>query len=198
MEALNVEIISSHEIYKFWLLEINFHICKSLTGGNVFFCFTRRNFKSHDEIKLKKPSLEYNFYCSRGVVRNMLQELPGAIEYVNTLNKEWSNNTTEKMDSEVTRRLIALYNNKEYYLAIKQSNMFESYYICLLRRNLNGIPIVETDFQFTVLAACELLSRLPTSLNAADGLCFDKANEKSRWAKEPKISPLERMTTDMV
>ena len=106
MEALKVEIVSSHEIYKFGLLKINLHICKSLTGGNVFFCFTRRNFKLHDEIKLNKQSFEYNSYCPRDVVRNMLQELPGAIKYVNTLHKEWSNNTTEEMYSEVTRRLI--------------------------------------------------------------------------------------------
>ena len=89
-------------------------------------------------------------------------------------------------------------NNKEYYLAIKQSNMFGSYYICLLRRNLNVIAIVETDFQFTVPAARELLSCLPTALNAADELCFDKAIETSCWDKEPITIPLERITTDMV
>ena len=90
------------------------------------------------------------------------------------------------MYSEVTRRLIALYNNKEYYLAIKQSNVFGSYDICFLRRNLNVLPILKTDFQFTVPAARELLSHLPTALNAADELSFDKAIEKSCCEKNLK------------
>ena len=124
MESIKHEIVSSHEIYKFGLLEINFHICKPLTGGNVFDCFTRRNFKSHDEKKLNKPSFEYNFYCPRDVMHNMLQELAGAIKYVNTLHKEWSNNTTEGLCSEVTRRHVAFYYSKEYYLAIKQRQCF--------------------------------------------------------------------------
>ena len=64
------------------------------------------------------------------------------------------------MFNEVTRRLIALYSNKKYYLAIKQSKVFGSYYNCFFRRKLNVIQIVETDFEFTVLAARELLSRL--------------------------------------
>ena len=128
----------------------------------MFYCFTRRNFKSHNEIKLNKRSFEYNFYCPQDVVRNMLQKLPIEIKYVNTLNNERSNNTTEGMYSEAPKRLTALNNNKEYYLANKQSNVFGSYYICLLCRNLNVILIVETDFQLTVPASRKLLSRLPT------------------------------------
>ena len=198
MESLTHEIVSSHEIYKCGLLEINLHICKPLTGGNVFYCFTRRNFKSIDEKKLNKPSFEYNFNCPRDVMRNMLQELPGAIKYVNTLHNEWSNNTTEVLYSEVTRQHVAFYNSKEYYLAIKQSYVFGSYYICLLRRNLNVILIVETDFQLTVPAARALFSRLPAAINSADELCFDKTSDESCWAKEPKTIPLERISTDMV
>ena len=146
MESLKHEIVSSYEIYKFGLLEIHLQICKPLTGGNVFYFFTRRNFKSYDETKLNKLSFEYNFYCPTDVMRNMLQELPGAIKYVNTLHNEWSNNTTDGLYREVTRRHVAFYNSKEYNLGIKQSNVVGSYYICLLRRNLNVIPIVETDF----------------------------------------------------
>ena len=120
----------------------------------------------------------------------MLEELPAAIDYVKTLPKVCSTNTTEGWYSEVSKRLIASYGNQEYYLRIKQSNVFGDYYICLYRRNLNVHPVVESDFQFTLPAARALLSRLPVALNAAD--------DEQCWAKEPKTNPLERMTTDMV
>ena len=54
----------------------------------------------------------------------MQEELPGAIDDVKTLPKECYKNTTEGWYSKVSKRLIASYGNKEYYLRIKQSNVF--------------------------------------------------------------------------
>ena len=65
----------------------------------------------------------------------MREDLPAAIDYVKTLSKECSKNTTEGWYSEVSKRLIASYGKKEYYLRIKQSNVFGDYYICLYRPN---------------------------------------------------------------
>ena len=88
MEAQKHNIVSSESIYKFKFLEIILHICESLLGDKVFFCFTRLNFKSNDEVKLNKPSFEFNFFWPLEVARKLLEELPGAIEFVKTLQKE--------------------------------------------------------------------------------------------------------------
>ena len=77
-------IVSSEVIYNYGFQKIIFHICKPLTKGNVFFCFTRKNFKSPDEDKSNKLLYEYNFFWPWKVGRKMLEELPGAIDYVKT------------------------------------------------------------------------------------------------------------------
>ena len=168
MDSQNHVIVSSEVIYKYGFQQIILHICKPLTKGNVFFCFTRKNFKSPDEVKSNKPLYKYNFFWPREVACKMLEELPGAIDYVKTLPKECSKSTTEGWYTEVSKRLIASYGNKEYYLRIKQSNVFGDYYICLYRRNLNVLPVVKSDFQLTIPAAHALISRLPVALNSAD------------------------------
>ena len=88
MEAQKHNIVLSESIYKFKFLEIILHICESYIGNKVFFCFTRRNFESDDEVKSNKPSFEFNFFWPLEVARKLLEELPGAIEFVKTLPKE--------------------------------------------------------------------------------------------------------------
>ena len=72
-------IVSSESIYKYMFLEIILHICESLIGNKVFFCITRRNFESDDEVKSNKFSLKFNFFWPLEVARKMLEELPEAI-----------------------------------------------------------------------------------------------------------------------
>ena len=50
MEEQKHNIVSSKSIYKYKFLEIILYICESLIGNKVFFCFTRRNFESGDEV----------------------------------------------------------------------------------------------------------------------------------------------------
>ena len=95
MEEQKYNIVSSESIYKYKFLEIILHICESLIGNKVFFCFTRRNFKSDDEVKSNKPSFEFNFFWPLEVARKLLEELPGAIEFVKTLPQECA---TDKID----------------------------------------------------------------------------------------------------
>ena len=109
MEAQKHNIVSSGSIYKFKFLKIILHICESLLGDKVFFCFTRRNFKSNDEVKLKKPSFEFNFFWPLEVARKLLEELPGAIEFIKPLPKECQSDKIDKFFSNVTKRLITSY-----------------------------------------------------------------------------------------
>ena len=62
MEGENHKILSSQLIYKYNLFEIILYICESLLGDNVFFCFTRRNFKSNDEVKSNNLFFEFTFF----------------------------------------------------------------------------------------------------------------------------------------
>ena len=112
------------------------------------------------------------------VARKMLEKFPEAIDYVKSLPKECSKTTTEGWYSVVSKRLIASYGNKEYYLRIKQSNVYGDSYICLYHRNLNVNSVVESDFQLTIPDPRALLSRRPVALNAAD--------DEQCWATEPK------------
>ena len=89
MEAQKHNIILSESIYMFKFLEIILHNCNSLLGDKVFFCFTRRNFKSNDEVKSNNPSYEYNFFWPLEVARKMLQELQAAIDFALTLPKKY-------------------------------------------------------------------------------------------------------------
>ena len=138
MEAQKHNIVSSESIYKFKFLEIILHICESLIRNKVFFCITRRNFKSNNEVKLKKFSFEFNFFWPLEVARKLQEELPEAIEFVKTLKKDCPSDKIDGLFSNVTKRLIISYGNKEYYLGIKQSTVYGSYYICLIRRNLSN------------------------------------------------------------
>ena len=165
MDSQNHVINLSEVIYKYEIKQIIFHVCKPLTIGNVFFCFTGKNFKPPDEVKSNKPVYEYNFFWLREVSRKMLKILPGAIDNVKTLSNKCSKNITDGWYSEVQKRLIASYEHKDFYLRIKQSSVFGDYYICLYIRNLNVHPVVESDFQFTIPAARALINRLPVALN---------------------------------
>ena len=78
MEEQKHNIVSSESIYKYKFLEIILHINESLIGHKVFFCFTRRNFESHDEVQSNKPSFEFNFFWPLEVARKLLEELPGS------------------------------------------------------------------------------------------------------------------------
>ena len=98
----------------------------------------------------------------------MLEELPGTIEFVKTLPKECPSNKIDGFFSNVTKRLIISYGNKEYYLGIKQSTVYGSYYICLTRRNLRNQPELDTSFFLTMAAARALVAHLPAALLAAD------------------------------
>ena len=192
MDAQKHNIVLSESIYKFKFLEIILHICESLIGNMVFFCFTRRNFKSNDEVKLNKPSFEFNFFWPLEVARKLLEELPGAVEFVKTLPKDCPSDKINGLFSNLTKRLITSYGNTEYYLGIKQSTVYVSYYICLIRRNLSNQPELDTSFFLTMAAARALVARLPAALLAAD------YHQESCLSKEPKTIPLERTTTDMV
>ena len=121
----------------------------------------------------------------------MLEELPGAIEFVKTLLKECATDKIDGLFSNVTQRLITSYGNKEYYLVIKQNNVYGSYYICLIRPNLSDQRELDTSFGLTIPAARELLNRLPAALHAAD------SHQELCWTKQPKTIPLERTTTDV-
>ena len=112
----------------------------------MFFCFTRRNFKFNDEVKLNKPSFIFNIFWPLEVARKLLEEFPGAIEFVKTLPKECPSDKIDGLFSNVTKRLITSYRNKKYYLVIKQSTVYGSYYICLIRRYLSNQPELDTSF----------------------------------------------------
>ena len=184
MEEQKHNIVSSESIYKCKFLEIILHICETLIGNKVFFCFTRRNFQSDDEVKSNKPSFKFNFLWPLEVARKLLEELTGAIEFVKTLPKECPSDKIDGLLSNVTKRLITSYGNKEYYIGIKQSNVYRSYYICLIRRNLSDQRELDTSFGLTIPAARALLNRLPAALHATD------SHQELCWTKQPKTIPL--------
>ena len=128
----------------------------------------RRNFESDDKVKSNKPSFELNFFWPLEVARKLLEKLPGAMEFVKTLPKEFATDKIDGLFSNVTQRLITSYGNKEYYLGIKQSNVYGSYYICLIRRNLSDQRELNTSLGLTLPAARALLNRLSAALHAAD------------------------------
>ena len=132
MKEQKHNIVLSESIYKYKFYEIILNICESLIKNKVFFCFTRRNFESDDEVKSNKPSFEFNFFWLLEVARKLLEELPGTIEFVKTLPKECATDKIDVVFSNVTQRLITSYGNKEYYLGIKQINVYGCYYICLI------------------------------------------------------------------
>ena len=146
MEEQKHNIVTSESIYKYKLIEIILHICESLIGNKVCFCFTRRNFESDDELKSNKPSFKFIFFWPLEVARKLLEELPWAIEFVKTLPKECPSDKIDGLFSNVTKRLITSYGNKEYYLGIKQSKVYRSYYICLIWRNLSDQRELDTSY----------------------------------------------------
>lgn len=87
MESQNHKIVSSELVYKFGYLHIILNLCKSLTGNNVFFSFTGRNFKSDEEVDKNNFSFEFNFFWPREVTGKMLQEMPVALHIVKTIPK---------------------------------------------------------------------------------------------------------------
>ena len=109
-----------------------------------------------------------------------------------TLPKECATDKIDGLFSNVAQRLITSYGNKEYYLGLKQSNVYGSYYICLIRRNLSDQREMNTSFGLTIPAACALLNRLPAALHAAD------SHQELCLTKQPKTIPLQRTTTDVV
>ena len=144
------------------------------------FCFTRRNFKSNDEVKSNNPLFEYNFFCPLNVERRMLQELPAAIDFASTLPKKCSvtNREVDRMMlhefpdaidtlksrkngglyKEITKWLLSSNGNIEYYLSICQSTVYGSHHICLIRRKLNVQRVMNTIFELTLPGARALLS----------------------------------------
>ena len=157
MDAPNHLIISSEVIYVWQQLQIIVSICESLVKDSVFLCFTRRN-----------SAANYDFYLGREIARKLLLELPGALEFSKTLPKAITTKSSDCWFSEVTKRLLASNDKKEYYIGIKQSNLYGSYYICLTRRNLSIHSFKDTNFMLTLPAARVLLDRLPFALIAAD------------------------------
>ena len=192
MEEQKHNIVSSESMYKYKCLEIILHICESLIGNKMFFCFTRQNLESDDEVKSNKPSFEFNFFWLLEVALKLLEELPGAIEFVKTLPKECATDKIDGLFSNVTQRLIKSYGNKEYYLGLKQSTVYKSYYICLIRRNLSDQRELDTSFCLTIPASSALLNRLPATLHKAD------SHHELCWTKQPKTIPLKRTITDVV
>jgi hypothetical protein len=188
------EVVSSQLIYKFECLEIILSICKSLLNNTVFFCFTRRNFKSKAGLRdeSEKPSSEYSFFFPREVGRKLIEELPATIDFIQHVLTKEVKNPSEGYFTNICERLIASSENREYYLGIRQSNQFGSYQIYLSRHNLYVQPIKVTDFSFTPTAARALMGHLQHLMIAADSL------HESQLANEPKTIPLERATTDTV
>ena len=195
MDSQKHEVVSSQLIYKFECLEIILSICKSLLNNTVFFCFTRRNFKTKAGLRddgSEKPSSEYSFFFPREVGRKLIEELPATIDYIQHVLTKEVKNPSEGYFTNICERLIASSENREYYLGIKQSNQFGSYQIYLSRHNLYVQPNKVTDFSITPAAARALVGHLPHLMIAADSL------QESLIATEPKTIPLERATTDMV
>ena len=122
----------------------------------------------------------------------MLEELPGAIEFVTTLPKECATDNINGLFINVTQRLITSYKNKEYYLEIKKSTVYKCYYICLIRRNLSDQRKLDTSFGLTIPAERALLTRLSAALHAAD------SHQELCSTKQPKTLPLQRTTTNVV
>ena len=195
MDSQKHVVVSSQLIYKFECLEIFLSICESLINNTVFFCFTRRNFKSKASLLddgSEKPSSEYSFFFPREVGRKLLEQLPATIDFIqHQLTKEVKK-PTEGHFTTICERLMASNENREYYLGIKQSNLFGSHQIYLSRHNLYFHPTKVSDFSLTIAAARALVGHLPHLLIAAD------ARQESRIATEPKLIPLEQATTDTV
>ena len=181
MESLKHKIISTEVIYVWEKLQIIVSICESLVKDTVFFCFTRR-----------MKAANYDLYFPREIARKLLLELPGALNFAKTLPKVNRDNCTGGWYTEVTKRLLASNDKKEYYIGVKQSNVYGSYYICLTRRNLSVHPFKDTDFYLTLPGAQALLNRLPHALLAAD------THQEMRFLKEPVTIPLESAKTEVV
>lgn len=195
MESQKHVVVSSQLIYKFECLEIFLSICESLLNNKVFLCFTRRNFKSKGGVLVdgsEKPSSEYNFFLPLDVGRKLLEELPASIDFIqNVLTKEIKYPVDGHFTT-ICERLLSSTENREYYLGIKQSNLYGSYQIYVSRHNLYVQPKKVTDFSFTVSGARALVGHLPHLLIAAE------SHQESRIATEPKTIPLERAMTESV
>ena len=111
-------IISSEVIYVWQQLQIIVSVCESLVKESVFLCLTRRN-----------SAANYDFYLGRNIASKLPLKLPGALEFSKTLPKTITAKSSDGWFSEVTKRLLASNDKKEYYLGIKQSNLFGSYYM---------------------------------------------------------------------
>ena len=212
MESKNHEIVSSELVFKFCYLNIILNLCKCLSGNNV--CVFLRDEILNQMRKSEKKTIFHSNSISFGqeklrgrcykkcrqrltlwkhFLKHFLLPTAKSIVWSNKNFRKRSTELTIKRDGiRVTKRLFSSNGNKEYYLGISQSTVYESYHIFLIRRDLKVQPPMVTFFQLTLPAARALLSRLPVALVAADNL------HKSCFATEFTTIPLESTTTDMV
>ena len=195
MDCQKHVVLSSQLIYKFESLEIFLFICESVLNKTVFFCFTRRNFKSKATLLddgSEKPLSEYSFFFPLEVGRKLLEDLPATIDYIHHILSKEVKSPSEGHFTTICERLLQSNENREYYLGVKQSNLFGSYQVYLSRHNLYVHPKKVTDFSLTIAAARALVGHLPYLLIAADEC------QKTRIATEPTTIPIERAATDTV
>ena len=142
MESQKHVVVSSQLIYKVEFFEIFISICESLFNNKVFLCLTRRNSKFRAcllEDGLEKSAFDYNFFLPLDVVRKLIEELPATIDFVQQqLTTEIQKPTADQYFSKISERLLAAYENREYYIGIKQSNLYGSYQIYLSRHMLTA------------------------------------------------------------
>ena len=96
----------------------------------------------------------------------------------------------------ITEQLLVAYENREYYIGIKQSNLYGSYQIYLSRHMLTADRSYKiSEFCLTIPAARELMGYLSQIFITSNSQVF---NLESQIPTEPKTIPLESATTDMV
>jgi hypothetical protein len=151
------------------------------------------------EDKLEKPASDFNFYVPVNVARKLLEELPATIDYVqhrlSTTTTEIQKPTADQYFSMITEQLLVAYENREYYIGIKQSNLYGSYQIYLSRHMLTADQDKISEFCLTIPAARALMGYLSQIFITSNSQVF---NLESQIPTEPKNIPLESATTDMV
>ena len=187
MESPKHVVIASQLIYKFERLEIYLKTCESLVNNSVFLCLTRRKIKSDDLCGW--PSSEYSFFFPREVGCKLLEELPATIDFIQHVLTKEVKSPSEGHFTTICERLLTSNEKKEYYLGVKQSNLYGSYQVYLSRHNHYVQPTKVSDFSLTVPAARAILSYLPHILHcrrrpSGDSNCHGAYDDSTRTCYE--------------
>ena len=178
MESQKHVVVSSQLIYKVEFFEIFISICKSLLNNKVFFCFTRRNSKTRAcmlEDGLEKPASDFNFYVPSMLPASYSKNYrlhDMTLFNIRTTTTEIQKPTADQYFSKITERLLVAYENREYYIGIKQSNLYGSYQIYLSRHMLTADQYKISEFCLTIPAARALMGYLPQIVHRQPTLKF--------------------------